>query len=57
MYFLESGNAIPTPTAYKNRNKIKNDIEGAMQDNNPVRVWKTVLRLIKICLPNSSAYD
>lgn len=57
MYFLDNGKATPTPIPYKNRNRIKKDIEGAIQDNNPASVWNIVLRLIKICLPNSSAYD
>jgi len=54
MYFLDNGNATPTPIPYKNRNKIKKDIEGAIQENNPASVWNIVLRLIKISLPKSS---
>lgn len=54
MYFLDNGNATPTPIPYKNRNKIKKDIEGAIQENNPASVWNIVLRFIKISLPKSS---
>jgi len=38
IYFRDKGNATPTPIPYKKRNNIKKDIEGEIQDNNPVIV-------------------